>query len=129
MTLWNRIIVMWMRSQCRGKLLNIHVRIDTNKCMLLSSWDLRIKLCALEEMGFSEDKTLSLPELTCPHFQAWMFCVLKMKILCILHYPRCLLTPQSDVGCILTRNVWKIRHRFISVLAFRFTLNHEYFCS
>lgn len=67
-TLWSRITVMWMRSQCRLELLKTH-KNHTNKCMLLSSWDLRIKLCALEEIGFSEDKTLSLPELTCPHFQ------------------------------------------------------------
>ena len=127
-TRWNRVTVMWMRSQCRVKPLNIDVRIDTSKVCFSALGTLESS-CVLWRKQDLVNTRQSLPELTCPHFQAWMFCVLKMKILCILHYPRCLLTPQSDVSCILTRNVWKIRHRFISVLALRFTLNHEYFCS
>lgn len=73
------------------------MKIVTKKYMLLSP----LRTCFLQEIGFSGDKTLSLPETTCQNFQAWMFYVLKIKILCISCYPRSFLTLQSDVSWIL----------------------------
>lgn len=85
LTVWHRIscsspyTVIWMRSQqllCSATEIwckNWYQKVYASQ----PSWDLGIQLCLLEEIGFSEHRTLPLSERICPNFQIRMFCVFK----------------------------------------------------